>query len=66
MAGDKKGLAAMIVSKMPAKGAPGDEPNADDASYDGKAACAEDMMKAMQENDAKAFMTALDAYLDHR
>ncbi len=65
---DKKGMAAFLVANM--KKPEGGESDADkDAAsegYEGKEACAEDMMSAMQENDVKKFMNALESFLDHR
>jgi L-arabinose isomerase len=60
---DPKGMAAMLVAKMPK---PSKEGEGAEGDYDGKAACAEDMMRAMQEGDAASFAKALDSYLDHR
>lgn len=59
---DKKGMAALLVAKMPKKEAEG----GGEDGYDGKMACAEDMMRAVSSNDAAGFMKALEAYLDHR
>lgn len=67
-----KSIAAMLVSKAagpsstskePMDGIPG-EP--EEAEYSGKEACAEDLMSALSANDIKAFISALDSYLDHR
>ncbi len=65
-----KSIAAMLVSKAagspkePMDGIPGEEPG--ETEYSGKEACAEDLMSALSANDIKAFISALDAYLDHR
>ncbi len=58
---DPKGMAALLVGKMPKPAAEGEGDE-----YDGKTACVEDMMTALDSKDAKAFAAALDAYLDHR
>jgi L-arabinose isomerase len=60
---DKKGMAAMLVASMGKKPAEGPE---EGGEYEGKQACAEEMMNAIESNDSAAFMKALDAYLDHR
>lgn len=75
-AGDaaKKGIAALIVAKMkPVHKEDPDSPEANDNTQkddeyteEGKLACAEDMMRCMQEQDAKGFMQALEDYLAHR
>jgi hypothetical protein len=66
-----KSIAAMLVSKNAIDGVKGGEQDGipgdpAEAEYTGKEACADEMMSALSANDVKAFMSALDAYLDHR
>lgn len=70
-AGDRKGIAALLVSKMKPKDGDGPEVNdntKDDSGggYEGKMACAEEMMTAIDEKDPESFLKALDNYLAHR
>ncbi len=69
----KKGIAALIVSRMKPSDKDGPEANDntdgeeyDESKTEGKMVCCEEMMQAVTDQDPHAFMKALDSYLAHR